>query len=116
MWFHLRVVREFSELMFQSKEVPLLIRYELIQINQAIEEDANLIQILSQLIECKMAFSRCWLDHIIHLTQDVNKENRLVVEVLETMDLLLVEKVHLMRSDYSVVVQIYHFVPILQRP
>ena len=36
-----------------------------------------------------------------------------MVEVLKTMDLLLIEEVHLVRCDYAILVEVNHLEPVL---
>jgi hypothetical protein len=61
-----------------------------------------------------VTFDALWLNHVIQLTEQINKKNRLVVQVLQSVDLLLVKVIHLTRSNYLVVVQVNHFKPIVQ--
>ena len=55
--------------MLNRKEISGLIRYKLVQIYKAIEEYADLGQVLPQLREGKMTFSRRWFNHVVHLTE-----------------------------------------------
>ena len=63
----------------------------------------------------KMAFSSCWFDHVVHLAKQVNEQNRLVVEIFKSVQLFLVEVVHFLGRYYLVVIEIYHFEPVVQR-
>ena len=56
------------------------------------------------------------LNHIIHLTQQINKQYWLVIQILQSMHLLFVEELHLVGSDNLVVVQVNDAEPILQTP
>lgn len=53
------------------------------------------------------------LDQVVHLAEQVHKQNGLVIQVLQPVYLLVVEVVHLVRGYYFVVVQVNDFEPIL---
>lgn len=55
-------------------------------------------------------------NHVVHLTKQVHKEYRLVIQVLQSVHLLLVEVLHFVRSDDLVVIQINYREPVLQAP
>lgn len=61
-----------------------------------------------------MGFCSSGFYHIIHLTQQVYKEDGFVVEIFQSMELLLVEVVHLLGCYYLVVVEVNHFKPIVK--
>ena len=62
----------------------------------------------------EMGFCSSGFYHIIHLTQQVYEEDRFVVEIFQSMELLLVEVVHLLGCYYLVVVEVNHFKPIVK--
>lgn len=91
--------------MFDSKEVPCLESNKFVKINKTIEEDPDLGVMLSQLLESEVALERRF-DHVIHLTEQVNKENRLVIQIFQSMDLFFIKVFHFIRSDHSITVQV----------
>ena len=62
-----------------------------------------------------MAFCWRWLNHVIHLAEEVDEEDGLVVQILQPMHLLLVKVVHFVRRNHAILIQVDHFVPVLQR-
>ena len=112
---YLRVVWELCELVLDCEQVTRLVRNELVKVHQTVEEDADLAHVLSELCQLEMAFCRLWLDHVIHLAKEVHKENGFMIKVLEPMDLLFIEVIHLMRCDNLVVIEVNYFEPVLQR-
>jgi len=63
----------------------------------------------------EVAFCWLWLDHVVHLAEEVDEENRLMIKVFKSVNLLFVEVVHLMGRNDLVVIQVDHFEPVLQR-
>lgn len=102
--------------MLYGEQVSRLIRDEFIQVDKTVKEDSYLGEVCPQLLQIEVTFGRSWLNHIVHLTEKVDEENRLMVEVLQPMHLLLVKIVHLVRRDHSILVQVDHFEPIAKRP
>lgn len=111
--FYLRVVWELCQLVLDCEKISSLVCYEFVQIDKAIEEDANLCDVMSELRERKVTLCRRRLNHVVHLAEQVDEEDRLVVQVLKPVHLLLVEEVHLMWSNHAIIVQIDYFVPVL---
>ena len=99
--------------MLDGKEVPCFKSNELIKVHQTVKEDANLSIVSLQLLKLKMTLLR-WLYHIIHLAEQINEENWLMVKILKSVNLLLVEVFHLMRSYYVVIIKIYYSEPVSQ--
>ena len=101
--------------MLDREEVSRLVRDEFVEIDQAVEKDAHLRYVLSQLLHCEVPLCWGWLYHVIHLAEQVDEKNRLVVQVLQPMHLFLVEVVHFMRRDDTILVQVDDFIPVLER-
>jgi hypothetical protein len=89
--------------MFNGKEISCFIGNKFVKVNQTVEEDSYLLVIFLQFMEREMTLF-CWLYHVIHLTEKVNEQYRLVIEILKSMHLLLIEILHFMRSDNLVIV------------
>lgn len=53
-------------------------------------------------------------NHIVHLTEEINEENRLMIEVLKPMDDFFIEVFHLVRGYYLVIIKINDREPILE--
>ena len=64
--------------MLDGKEIPRFICNEFIQVDKTIEEDTYLLVVLLQLLEREMPFL-LRLDHIVHLAQQVYKQNRFMI-------------------------------------
>lgn len=101
-------------LVFDREQVSGLVRDELVQVHKAIKKDADLRWVPLELIVVEVCLGALRPHHVVQLAKHVNKEDGLVIEVLETMDLLLVEVIHFLRSDYAVVVEVYHFEPVVE--
>ena len=99
--------------MFNSEQVSSFERDKLLKVDQAIEENPYLCIEFLQLVEVEVTFLR-WLDHIVHLAQQINEKNLLVIQVLKPVNLLLVEVLHLMWCDDLVVIQIDNGEPVAQ--
>ena len=84
--------------MLDRKEVTCFISNKFVKVDQAVKEDADLLVVFLQLLEREVTLLS-WLYHVIHLAEKVNEENRLMVEVLKSVHLLLIEVLHLMWSD-----------------
>ena len=67
--------------MLDSKEVSSLESYEFIQVDQAVEEDPDLLVVLPKFVEVEMTLL-LWLYHVVHLAQQVHEQDRLMVQVL----------------------------------
>ena len=67
--------------MLDGEEVPCFKSNELIKVHQTVKEDANLSIVSLQLLKLKMTLLRR-LNHIIHLAEQINEENRLMVKIL----------------------------------
>jgi len=100
--------------MLDCKQISLFVGDKFIQVDQAVEEDAHIVYVIPQLIKRKMSFCRRGLDHIIHLTEQIDEEDRFVVQIFHSVNLLLIEVVHLMWCNRAIVIQIDHFEPVLQ--
>lgn len=61
-----------------------------------------------------MTLGRRRFYHVIHLAQQVDEQNRLVVKILKPMYLLFIEVVHLVRCDYSILIEVNHLIPIFE--
>ena len=59
--------------MLDCEKISSLVRYEFVQIDKAIEEYANLCDIVSKLREREVPLRRRWFDHVVHLTEQVDK-------------------------------------------
>ena len=79
---YLRVVWELCQLVLDCEKISSLVCYEFVQIDKAIEEDANLCNVMSELRERKVPFCRRWLYHVVHLAEQVDEEDWLVVKIL----------------------------------
>ena len=101
--------------MLDREEVSRLVRDKFVEIDQAVEKDAHLRNVLSQLLHREVPLRRRRLYHVIHLAEQVDEKNRLVVQVLQPMHLFLVEVVHFMRRDDTILVQVDDFIPVLER-
>lgn len=66
------------------------------------------------MLQVEVSFSALRFDHIVQLAQQVNKQDRLVVQVLKSVHLFLVEIVHFLRCNYLVIVEVNHFEPVLE--
>jgi predicted phosphohydrolase len=111
---NLRVIGELSQLVLDCKQVPSFVRDELVQVNQAVEENTYVLQAFLEVANIEMALFRMWLHHVIQLAQKVDEQDRLMIQILEAMRLLLVEIVHLCRCDHLIIVKVDHFEPVLQ--
>jgi hypothetical protein len=60
------------------KQIPRLVSYELVQVNQAVKEDTYLLIVLLQLLKGEVALLTR-LDHVVHLAKQIHKQDRLVV-------------------------------------
>ena len=99
--------------MLDCKKITGFISYKFVKVNQAIEEDPNLLVVFLEFVEREVTFlSR--LNHIIHLTEQVHEKNRFVIKILQSMNLLLIEIFHLMWCYNLVVVKIYDWKPVLE--
>ena len=54
-----------------------------------------------------------WLHHVVHLTEQVDEQDRLMVQVFKPVHLLLIEVVHFKRRDDPVIIKIDYFIPVL---
>lgn len=99
--------------MLYGEEVSALEGDELLQVDQAIEEYADLRIVFLELMEVEVPFFRR-LYHVVHLAEQVHEENLLVVQVLKPVDLLLVEMLHFVGRDDFVVVQVDDGEPVAQ--
>ena len=64
--------------MLDRKQIPRLVSYELVQVNQAVKEDTYLLIVLLQLLKGEVALLTR-LDHVVHLAKQIHKQDRLVV-------------------------------------
>ena len=53
---------------------------------------------------------------IIHLAEEVDEEDGLVIQILQSMHLLLIEVVHFVWRYYTIVVEVDDFEPVLDAP
>ena len=90
--------------MLQREQVSGLVGNELVEVDKTVEKDADLSLVLAQLVQREVPFNWLGLDHVVHLTQQVHEENWFVIQVLQSVALLLIEVVHLVRGDRAVVV------------
>ncbi len=67
--------------MLDGKEVSRFIGDEFVEIYQAVKEDTDLYVILLQFLQREMTLL-LRLDHVIHLAQQVNKEDWFMVQIL----------------------------------
>lgn len=101
--------------MLECEEIARLVSDELIQVYQTVKEYADLVYVLAQLLQREVTLGGLRLNHVIHLAEQVDKENGLVIEILQSVDLLLVKVVHFVRCNHPVVVEVDHSVPVLER-
>lgn len=78
-------------------------RYEFNQIQQGVEEDAGMLSIIKQIFWEMPLFRgfqhvRPSVTSLSHLTQNIYKQDRLVIIEFKTLDLFLVEILHLIGS------------------
>ena len=68
--------------MLDREEVSRLVRDKFVEIDQAVEKDAHLRNVLSQLLHREVPLRRRRLYHVIHLAEQVDEEDWLVVKIL----------------------------------
>jgi hypothetical protein len=111
---NLRVVWELSQLVLDCEQISGLVRNEFVQVDQAVEENPDLLFVLLQVLQAKMSLSFAGLDHVVQLTKQVDKKDGFVVQVLQPVRLFFIKVLHLLRRDYPVVVQIDNLEPVLE--
>ena len=84
--------------MLDGKKISCFESNKFIEVNKAVKEDAYLLVVLFEFVEVEVTFLG-WLYHVVHLTEQVDKENRLVVQILQSVYLLFVEILHFVWSD-----------------
>jgi hypothetical protein len=99
--------------MFYGKKISRFIGNKFVKVYQTIKEYTNLLVIFLQFMEREMSLFR-WLYHVIHLTKEIYEQYRLMIEVLKSMNLLLIEILHLMRCDDLVIVQVNDREPVFE--
>lgn len=67
--------------MLDGEQISRFIGDEFVEIYEAVKEDTDLHVILLQFLQWKVTFL-LRLDHVIHLTQQVYKEDWLMIQVL----------------------------------
>jgi len=110
---YLRIIWELCELVFKLKQVAGFVRNELVQVHEAVEKNANVWPHFLQLLHAEVAFE-IRLHQVVHLAQQVDEEDGLVVEVLQAVDLLFVEVVHFVGGYYVVAVEVDDLEPVGQ--
>ena len=90
--------------MFYCEKIPSLVCDELVKVHKTVEENTNLSLISFQLSQVEVPLYRLWLYHVIHLAQQVNEENWLMIQVFKSMHLFFVKVVHFMRCDCPIFV------------
>jgi len=65
--------------MLDRKQISSLIRNELIQVNQAVEENTHVLQAFFKVANIEMAFFRMWLHHIVQLAEKIDEQDWLVI-------------------------------------
>lgn len=91
--------------MFNREQISRFISNKFIKVYEAIEENTDLLVVFLKLLEWEVTLL-CRLNHVIHLTKEINEQNRLMIKVLKSVHLLLIKILHLMRRNDFIIVQV----------
>lgn len=100
--------------MFDGKHVSGLIGNELVEVAKTIEEDSYHLSLFHYLLEGEVDFV-FRANHVIHLAEEIHKQNWIVLQGLKPSHLFLVEVFHLIRGDDPIAINIHYVKPVSQR-
>mmetsp|Transcript_64626 Transcript_64626/g.189067 ORF Transcript_64626/g.189067 Transcript_64626/m.189067 type:complete len:321 (-) Transcript_64626:979-1941(-) len=108
-------VRVLHLVLLGQEGVAMLEGEELVQGGEEREERPSKLPLPLEVGELEDAL-RLGRDHVVHLAENVREGDRVVVQALHALHLLLVEVLHLVVADAAAAVEVKHVEPVLHRP